>query len=194
MEKQILDDGIVLYTNIIKDINSMDIIDNLHKIMTDNNLSYSDGLINDKKYDENIRSCKAFSLGNRYNNIELNKDIKKIHFLINKNINSAVLDYIKYNNISIKQKEHWDIIQYESGTLFQWHVDDSKYNPRTVSFVLYFNDNYTGGELQFKTQIQGQPFKPSANSLIIFPSNASYMHQVLPVTSGIKYSAISFAK
>ncbi len=194
MEKQILDDGIVLYTNIIKDINSMDIIDNLHKIMADNNITYSDGLINDKKYDENIRSCKAFSLGNRYNNMELNKEIKKIHFLINKNINSAVLDYIKSNNISIKQREHWDIIKYEPDTLFQWHVDDSIYNPRTVSFVLYFNDDYAGGELQFKTQIQGQPFKPPANSLLIFPSNATYMHQVLPVTSGIKYSAISFAK
>ncbi len=194
MEKQVLDDGIVLYTNIIKDVNSMDIIDSLNKIMADNNLSYTGGLINDKKYDENIRSCTAFSLSNRYESMELTREVKKLQFLIDKNINRAVLDYIKSNNVSIKQRENWDIIKYEPGTLFQWHVDDSVYNPRTVSFVLYFNDDYAGGELQFKTQLQGQPFKPPANSLLIFPSNASYMHQVLPITSGIKYSAISFAK
>ena len=38
------------------------------------------------------------------------------------------------------------------------------------------------------------PIKPSKDSLIIFPSGIDYIHRVLPVTEGTKYSVISFGK
>jgi predicted 2-oxoglutarate/Fe(II)-dependent dioxygenase YbiX len=57
----------------------------------------------------------------------------------------------------------------------------------------YFNDNYIGGEVEFKDHI-GKPYKPNAGDLLIFPSSPDYIHRVLPIESGIKYNAISFAK
>lgn len=52
------------------------------------------------------------------------------------------------------------------------------------SFVTYLNDDYEGGELEFKNQ--KIRIKPKAGSLVMFPSTAPFMHESLPTTSGKK--------
>ncbi len=194
IEKQVLDNGIVLYTNVFNDMNPMDIINKCAVICDKYDIKYSEAPINNKEYNTDIRSCTVFSLGAMYDNKELQKEIKQLQFTMDKYINKCVFDYIKANSIIIKQREQYDIIKYEIDQKLSWHKDEGEHHPCIISFVFYFNDDYTGGELQFQTHINGQPFKPPANSLIIFPSSGEYMHQVLPVISGTKHSAISFAK
>jgi hypothetical protein len=62
-----------------------------------------------------------------------------------------------------------------------------------IAFVYYFNDDYVGGEVEFKNYV-GSPYKPNAGDLLIFPSSPEYLHRVLPIESGTKNNAISFAK
>lgn len=53
------------------------------------------------------------------------------------------------------------------------------------SMVTYLNDSYEGGEIDFPNH--NIKIKPNAGSLIMFPSYEPFIHQVLPVKSGIRY-------
>ena len=53
------------------------------------------------------------------------------------------------------------------------------------SMITYLNDDYEGGEIHFKNQ--NVTIKPSAGSLIMFPSQEPFIHEVLPIKKGIRY-------
>lgn len=53
------------------------------------------------------------------------------------------------------------------------------------SLVAYLNDDYEGGEIHFPNQ--NITVKPKAGSLIMFPSQLPYIHEVKPITSGTRY-------
>ena len=54
------------------------------------------------------------------------------------------------------------------------------------SMILYLNDDYEGGEISFPNH--GVSMKPDAGSLVIFPSQEPYLHQVHHITSGERYT------
>lgn len=61
------------------------------------------------------------------------------------------------------------------------------------SLVTYLNDDYEGGEIHFKNH--NVTLKPQAGSLIMFPSQEPYIHEVLPIISGTRYmSPVSIYK
>jgi hypothetical protein len=53
------------------------------------------------------------------------------------------------------------------------------------SLVAYINDDYEGGEISFPNH--NITIKPKAGSLIMFPSQEPYIHEVKPIASGIRY-------
>jgi hypothetical protein len=63
---------------------------------------------------------------------------------------------------------------------------DQGVSSRVLSSVMYLNDNYVGGEIEFVNS--GVKIKPSAGSIIFFPSNFLYIHEVYPITEGYRYS------
>ena len=65
-----------------------------------------------------------------------------------------------------------------------------KYDRVCRSALLYFTDNYEGGELYFPRQ--NIKYKPKKNSLIIFEGDYTLPHQVLKVTSGERKNFICF--
>jgi Rps23 Pro-64 3,4-dihydroxylase Tpa1-like proline 4-hydroxylase len=67
------------------------------------------------------------------------------------------------------------------------HDDDEG---KTISVVLYLNDDYTGGEIEFEDQ--GLLIKPTAGSIMVFPSRKPYFHASKPVLSGEKYIVPGF--
>lgn len=71
--------------------------------------------------------------------------------------------------------------QYE-GVRLNEHLD-SESNPLVAyACVIYVNDDFTGGELNFPEL--GFRYKPEAGALIVFPSKPGYLHGVLPVGAG----------
>ena len=56
--------------------------------------------------------------------------------------------------------------------------------------ILYLNDDFEGGELYYKDL--DIKIKPKKNSLLIHKS--TIYHEVLPVTSGVRYSMTTFIK
>lgn len=53
------------------------------------------------------------------------------------------------------------------------------------SLVAYVNDDYEGGEISFPNH--NITIKPKAGSLIMFPSQQPYIHEVKPIISGTRY-------
>lgn len=102
----------------------------------------------------------------------------------------VVEDYSKMYNINnLQYWEAFNFIKYGPGQHFQEHHDHGFSYNCTVSLVGYINDDYEGGELNFR--LQGLNIKPDAGDLFIFPSTFMYPHRAMPVHSGTKYSIVT---
>ena len=114
---------------------------------------------------------------------------------INKRIRDAIVnsskDYANTHKIDLGYLTPISIAKYSTGKQMGPHIDsyDDQRSP-VLSVVLYINDNYEGGELYFKEQ--DVLIKPTAGSLIAFPSVAPYYHQSMTVTKGLKYMSPGF--
>lgn len=121
-------------------------------------------------------------------------DSKFDSFII-KTIKNAIVDcsknYSEKYFLDIGNLTPLSISKYFEGKGMGPHVDSYSDNPKEIlSIVLYLNDNYEGGELYFKNQ--NIKIKPKTGSLIAFPSTDPYIHEALPVISGIKYISPGF--
>jgi len=114
-----------------------------------------------------------------------------IHDTIKNSIEKCSYDYANQKSISIGNLTPLSISKYSAGAQMGPHVDSyGDDRSPTISVVLYLNDDYEGGEIYFKEQ--DIKVKPSAGSLVIFPSTEPYYHQSLPVVSGSKYMTPGF--
>jgi predicted 2-oxoglutarate/Fe(II)-dependent dioxygenase YbiX len=83
------------------------------------------------------------------------------------------------------------ISKYFVGSQMGKHTDTHDNDEgKTISVVLYLNDDYTGGEIEFEDQ--GILVKPTAGSIMVFPSRKPYFHASKPVLSGEKYIVPGF--
>ena len=87
------------------------------------------------------------------------------------------------------------IIRYKQGGHYTWHHDvlppeDGKV--RGVSFILLLNDplEFSGGELQIKDKSDN--LLKNIGDIVVFDSKAE--HRVTPITSGVRYAAVCWAK
>jgi len=86
--------------------------------------------------------------------------------------------------------EQYQALKYRPGEQYKVHYDGGTGSGRALSAVIYLNDNYTGGEIEFpnfKVKI-----KPEKGMLILFPSNYAYRHIAHPVLEGTKYSLVTW--
>lgn len=87
---------------------------------------------------------------------------------------------------NIKGKEdQMSILKYEKAGHLPEHSDHG-ISSRTLSVVMYLNDDYEGGEISFTSV--GITIKPEAGSMIFFPSNFVFSHEVFEMKSGIRYA------
>lgn len=82
-----------------------------------------------------------------------------------------------------------NFVKYGPNEHFSAHSDHGFSYVCTVSSVMYLNDDYEGGELEF-TKL-GFKIKPEAGDIVVFPSTYIFTHASLPVISGTKYSAVT---
>lgn len=86
--------------------------------------------------------------------------------------------------------ENYNILKYRTGEEYKAHYDGGTYTKRAVSAIVYLNNDYEGGELEFKNfDIK---IKPEPGMLIIFPANYAYTHIAHPVISGTKYAIVTW--
>lgn len=109
--------------------------------------------------------------------------------------NQAVGNYSRLigDKFSVDQDEGYSILRYKVGDEYKYHTDNgagSTGTLRTLSALLYLNDDYEGGEIDFPRQ--KLKIKPKTGMVVMFPAIANFRHASLPITSGVKYTVVTW--
>lgn len=124
--------------------------------------------------------------------VKIKKTFDELQIKLYKTIKTKFLINVYQENIA-------NIMVYKLNDFLPEHIDNMNeqkiltptgYVSRDISSTIYFNDNYLGGEIVFPKQ--DLKIKPSAGSVVMFPSHDSYPHLVFPVLNGLRYSATNF--
>jgi len=105
----------------------------------------------------------------------------------------------KYSRVPLFAKSYslrdcgYTLLRYEDNGKYTKHTDYRGYsvmNNREISCSIILNDGFTGGEFAFwdKDAI----YRVKKGSAIMFPSSFMFPHEVLPVTSGTRYSVLTW--
>ena len=139
----------------------------------------------------NIRNCQT--IGISFSSIiEKNKEIRqKIDQKLFTCAANALKQYAKlFPTTIIKQDSGYELLKYETNGFYTTHTDSFKDRPRAVSCSFMLNDDYEGGEFAFFGRELVYNLKKG--SCIMFPSNFMYPHEIMPVTSGTRYSIVTW--
>jgi hypothetical protein len=121
---------------------------------------------------------------------EHNSELIDLHQEIYEKLKYCIDDYAKYWGINVVYYEAFNFVKYEGeGKHFNIHADHGPAYNATVSAVIYINDDYEGGEIQFP-RLDGYTLTPKVGDIAIFPSNYIYEHASLPMRSGTKYCVV----
>lgn len=200
MNKEILEEKVYYYTNVIEDPERL-----VHAIETDNNNAWGEwAACSGQHYvygtDKNITDSDPSNENNSY-----------IYSTLQKAFDDVARDYAKSQGITDEPKlfPQYPIKKYQPGTYMGAHFDQQEGDERLkVSFVMYLNDDYEGGEISFtiaspegvlknaspnpdfeQAEKEGSytfAVKPKAGSIIVFPPSPPYHHTAHLVKSGEK--------
>jgi hypothetical protein len=194
-EKQDLGNGIFLYKGVIKkEFNVIETLEsNLKPVGDTTGYAWDPAYVGYQKLMPEYRDCNDF----KFKKSDIERDKSQVSLNLQKLWQDvydaqapAVEDYTKMHRIhSLKYWEAFNFIKYGPGQHFMEHHDHGFSYNCTVSLVAYVNDDYEGGELNFR--LQNLTVKPEAGDLFIFPSNYMYPHTAMPVHSGTKYSIVT---
>ena len=129
----------------------------------------------------NIRSTKISWIMDK--TILLTLKDKMLEINKSKNWNYDVTDMFPFQYSVYHENDHYD-----------WHVDTGsaylKQKERKISFSLILNDNYKGGELEFKNSDESISLDLNKGDMVTFPSFLE--HRVKPVLNGTRISLVGW--
>jgi len=108
-------------------------------------------------------------------------------------VQSYIVEANKNWNYDIRRLENIQMSQYGIGGHYNWHMDSRapvNNEQRKLSISILLNDDFEGGGLEIESNKDENVLKCQGD-IVIFPS--FLQHRVLPVTDGIRYSAVSWA-
>lgn len=103
---------------------------------------------------------------------------------------STTIPYATKHGIEELYHENYNILRYRAGQEYKSHYDRTPGSNRIISAICYLNEDYEGGEIEFPNF--GIKIKPSAGTLILFPSDYAYTHIAHPITKGTKYALVTW--
>lgn len=164
--------------------------------VTNNSLSSADAITKWNEWSSS-RKDAAYVYGQQKHvdgsKVESSSDeVKWIYQMLSNALHSCGKHYCETLGIEYINPSPISISKYQKGAEMGPHVDwhgDTSIEP-IMSAVLYLNDSYEGGELDFPDL--GVTIKPKAGSIVIFPSIEPFYHQSLMVRSGFKYMSPAF--
>lgn len=119
-----------------------------------------------------------------YNKMILNQN--KISLFPEK-LKKIILEEVNLECNLIPNSSTWiNCVDTESNKNDDFHVDISD-----LSLLVYLNENFEGGELEYKDENENiKTYTPKTNSGLII--NNKLLHRVLPVRSGLRFSLVCF--
>lgn len=198
MNKKELAPGIVVYSNVISDYESL--IDDIESSVLAKAVSWSPAYVKsdgDSELDTSRRDTLTIGVSYIENpEIDLSNVVTSFNTSLSKlffdSFSPIEQDYKNEFGIFTTWHDSYGILKYGIGQKFTNHIDDHPDFHRRISFVYYMNEDYVGGEINFPRF--GVSYKPAANEMIVFPSTYVYNHSVNEVTDGTRYAVVSWAR
>jgi hypothetical protein len=197
---EVLDIGLVYYKNAIQ--NSNELIVKINDLITKfNNKNHANNPTQTRGWepwgyssgDNSKVFCYKTVLPEPKNIVKRDfyyEDLYEISNSLYKGLDAAKEHYSSilypFAQANLKSREYsLHLLRYEEGGHLPPHQDVGV-SSRALSAVIYLNDDYTGGEISFPQS--KVTIKPEAGSIVFFPSNFIYVHEVFPIKSGVRYS------
>jgi len=181
-----LEDFIKIYDNVVS-------VDLCNKILQEykNSQEWNRTLVGDGILNTNIRNCSVIQISDS-NVIDKNYEVRKfIDVELHQQLLKVVEMYSKeFLEFSPNIDTGYELLMYESGQFYTQHTDSFIHQQRSVSCSLTLNDDYVGGEFSFFDR--EMMIRNSVGSVIVFPSNFMYPHEIMPVIEGTRYSVITW--
>lgn len=93
----------------------------------------------------------------------------------------SLIDQETFNLYSMNLKSYyWKLDKYLPGEKYSSIIDDIRGRPSTVSFKIFVNDDYEGGELTFDSY--SYTIKPKKGLLLVHPSSYLYKYSMSPIS------------
>lgn len=184
--------GIILYRNAIPEqLNLISRLESTIENSTHDLFRWKTAMVGYNEEMPDYRDCVDLKVGpNHWQYLtEDFEEIKKVYDDYNSILQTCLHDYEKRFNFTMEYMESINFVRYGEGQHFSVHTDHGFSYSCTLSSVGYLNDNYEGGEIWFPNL--KLKFKPQKGDILFFPSTYIFAHAALPVSSGIKYSAVT---
>jgi len=161
---------------------SLELCNKLRQSILDNGTS-----LNSNEYRTEARNNHAYFLGRP----EFKDQDTLVNTLFSRTIrqyvteNPIIRDHV-YNNDFLHDMRSFYVFRfYGPEDDYNWHADLDPHCIALFSQILYFNDDYQGGELEFL--MHPLTLKPKAGSILSFPSDISHIHRSRKITAGHKH-------
>ena len=180
------------YIHVVNNGISFDLCDDILKEYVPT-YEWKSGTIGENDLYEEIRKCDSIFIS-KDEVIELNESIRKdlddrIFQTVTKGVDEYLNKFLEFPS-NMSRDSGYSLLRYKSGDYIGQHIDASARSPRELSCSLILNDNYEGGEFAFFDK--KLKFDLKKGDIIIFPSNFMFPHEVLPITSGVRYAIITW--
>jgi hypothetical protein len=196
MKHEVLDLGLVYYKNAIESPQEIiDMIEDLDKRFMANEHNDSPTIVAEWHpwtYGELFFSLQKFfpEVGDvpdtDYYASEMKDIANRLYSSLQKAFDHYTTVIYPFASRNIKAREHSiHLLKYGKTGHLPAHQDQG-ISSRVLSSVMYLNDDYVGGDIEFKQS--NVRIKPEAGSIIFFPSNFLYVHEVHEVTDGFRYA------
>lgn len=96
------------------------------------------------------------------------------------------------HGFTVQMDEGYSLLRYGPDNYYKEHTDYHQNAVRTLSGLLYLNDDFEGGEVNFRRQ--GLTIHPTPGTIIFFPSSWTHPHTAMPVKSGARYNIVTWWK
>ena len=160
-----------------------------------NNLKFEKaGLGTNNRIDDKIRKVLRYGIHSQSKSLT---DVHWANYLHTKIVN-AMNFYLNENcvkDIKIQYLNQLEILKYFENHHYKFHIDASPEHFRTLSAILFLNNDYKGGRLIFKSLSDDEEItiEPIPGSVVVWPSNFLFPHMVKPVTEGVRYTIVAWA-
>ena len=109
-------------------------------------------------------------------------------------LSNVVLKINRYFKYDIDGMERAQIMKYSAPSQgYNWHIDigaEGLSLNRKIGVSILLNENYTGGEIVFRSGEEERDIKPKKGEIIAFSSFIS--HKINPITKGERYSLVAW--
>lgn len=173
------------YIMVIKDLVPHELCDHIVNQAPDDSPYWRHATVSGENLiDTTSRNCQVLNLSgsNEF------KDIDNQLFVV---ASKAIQTYHnKFPDVNCDTDTGYALLRYKTGGFYLQHTDSFKQEQRSVTASLMLNDDYEGGEFAFFDR--ELKYKLNKGDVIMFPSNFMYPHEIMPVTSGTRYSIITW--